>query len=151
LKPLKYIIIFFAVAFMLLQFYSPNYNTSDIKSSSHIENSTSINDTLQKFLSNTCYDCHSNNTNYPTYAKISPISWYINQHIEDGKKALNFSHWQTYSDSTKRDKIQKSIDLIKRRWMPMPEYALRHKNAMLSNSDIELFVNQLEKLKINLQ
>ncbi len=48
-----------------------------------------------------CFDCHSNNTNYPWYSKVAPISWYINSHIKKGRKILNFSKWNGYSKDEK--------------------------------------------------
>src|SRR5437899_13031043 len=49
-----------------------------------------------------CQDCHSANTNWPWYSQISPISWRIHEDVAQGRKFMDLSRWDTYTDSERR-------------------------------------------------
>lgn len=68
---------------------------------------------VRSLLKNACYDCHSNETVYPNYAYIAPISWAVKDHINEGREYLNFSEWGTYNKDIKQNAIQKSIETIR--------------------------------------
>ena len=86
-------------------------------------------------LLSSCYDCHSNNTNYPWYSKIQPIAWFLEGHIKEGKSELNFSEWANYSDRRKNSKLKSIISQIQDDKMPLLSYTIMHSDAVLSNSD----------------
>ncbi len=82
-------------------------------------------------LKRSCYDCHSNHTNWPWYSHIAPISWEVHSHVREGRTWLNFSIWNRYDNKKKQELykgIAKSID-----WkMPPVDYMWIHKNARLT-------------------
>jgi len=82
-----------------------------------------------------CYDCHSNNTVYPWYNKIQPISYLMENHIKEGKKELNFSNFGTYSKRKQKSKLKAIYNQIKDNEMPLWSYTLIHRNAKLFNKD----------------
>lgn len=86
---------------------------------------------IEKMLRNSCYDCHSNETKYPWYSNIAPVSWLINEHIRNGRRHLNFSIWNDYKGAKKNVKLEECIDMIKSGEMPMQGYVLFHSNADL--------------------
>lgn len=102
---------------------------------------------IQSLLKNSCYDCHSNNTNYPWYNKIQPISWFLEHHIKEGKKELNFSEFGGYSERRQKSKIKSVISQIKEEEMPLWTYTLIHSNSQLSENDKKLITNYLIQLK----
>ena len=53
-----------------------------------------------------CYDCHSNDTNWPWYSSIAPVSWSVSSHVEDGRQWLNFSIWNSYTINEQNKKIK---------------------------------------------
>ena len=65
--------------------------------------------TVQEILKSACYDCHSNETIYPDYAYIAPISWAIKDHINEGREHLNFSVWATYNKDLKKNMLENAI------------------------------------------
>ncbi|MHB1105334.1 MAG: heme-binding domain-containing protein [Lutibacter sp.] len=103
---------------------------------------------VQCLLKNSCYDCHSNFTNYPWYNKIQPVSWFLEYHIEEGKKELNFSEFGGYSTRRQKNKLKSIKSQIEKDKMPFLYYSLVHRDTKLSKKDKKLIYNWLYKLKI---
>jgi hypothetical protein len=101
-------------------------------------------------LQGSCYDCHSNNTSYPWYNRIQPVAWFLQSHITDGKKELNFNEWGMYSNRRKNSKLKSIISQIKDDEMPLSSYTIIHKDAKLSKSLKALVIGYLKKLKNSL-
>ena len=151
MNELKYILYFFLVVFLGIQFFSPDKNIGEINPIGSFENEIETPKEINDLLGRACYDCHSNNTNYPWYGNIAPVSWYVSSHVEGGKKTLNFSEWNKYTQQEKQEKIDKSADLIKRRWMPMREYLGQHHEALMTNEEVEKFANWFSNIKLELE
>ena len=81
-----------------------------------------------------CYDCHSNEIIYPWYSSVAPFSWVISGHIEEGRKAFNFSIWEKYSDSEKSEHL-KDIYRTVYAAMPLQSYIWLHKEAELTKEE----------------
>jgi hypothetical protein len=84
-----------------------------------------------------CYDCHSNHVNVPWYASIAPASFYIEKHVDLGRKWLNFSEWENYTEKEKDDKL-KGIFRTVYAAMPLASYTLLHEEAKLSKEEIKM-------------
>ena len=149
MNELKYILYFFVALFLAIQFKIPEKNIGEINPITSFENAVKVPEDIKHLLKNTCYDCHSNFTNYPWYADVAPMSWYISGHVDDGKLVLNFSEWSNYSLEEKQKKINKSADLIKRRWMPMHEYLGQHPEAIMTNDEVDKFASWFLNLKLD--
>jgi hypothetical protein len=82
-----------------------------------------------------CYDCHSNDTKWPWYSKIAPMSWSIVSHVDNGRKWLNFSIWESYK---KEEKSKKLREIFRAVYLAMPpsDYIYFHENASLSKEEI---------------
>ena len=106
---------------------------------------------IQNLLKNSCYDCHSNNTNYPWYNKIQPIGWLLENHIKDGKKDLNFSEFGIYSKRRQKSKLKSIINQIKKDEMPLYSYTLIHKDAKLSERNKKNLIDWLSKQKDSIE
>ncbi len=98
-------------------------------------------DSVKVILRNACYDCHSNNTDYPWYSNIQPIGWYLANHITKAKEDLNFSEFGGYSTRRQKSKLDAIGDEISNNGMPLPSYRLLHKNARLSENEKTLLIN----------
>jgi len=90
---------------------------------------------VQRILKISCYDCHSNNTNYPLYNKIQPVAWLLEYHIDEGKAELNFSEFGGYSKRRRKNKLKAIANQIKNEEMPLTSYTLIHSNAKLSEEE----------------
>ena len=74
---------------------------------------------VEALLKNSCVDCHSNETTYPWYTNIEPVSWWVKGHINRGRQTFNISEWQSYDASKKNHKINDCMEVIEKKWMPM--------------------------------
>ncbi|MCT7620748.1 heme-binding domain-containing protein [Aliarcobacter butzleri] len=89
---------------------------------------------IMDILRTACYDCHSNETVYPWYSYIAPFSWTISKHVKEGKKALNFSIWETYTEKEKEEHLKDIYRTIYAA-MPLQPYLLIHTKANISSED----------------
>ena len=150
-KHLKKIALALAVIFVGIQLIPTKLNLSDTISSSDFFEIYMAPQNIQKIIKTSCYDCHSNNTQYPWYSKIQPAAWLMERHINEGKEELNFSTFGDYSNRRKKGKLKSIISQIKDDEMPLWSYTLIHRNATLTEGD-KLILNQwLNKIKDSLK
>jgi hypothetical protein len=138
------------IAVVGIQFLPTTRNQSNDVFETDFTKTFIVPNNVQNLLKNSCYDCHSNNTNYPWYHKIQPVSWLLENHIKEGKKELNFNEFGAYSIRMQKSKLKSVINQIKENKMPLPTYALIHKDAKLSEADKELLIRWMNKLKDSL-
>ncbi|MFK5879591.1 MAG: heme-binding domain-containing protein [Flavobacteriaceae bacterium] len=98
-------------------------------------------------LKTSCYDCHSNNTVYPWYDKIAPVSWWVADHINEGKDELNFSEWASFSEKRKAKKLKEMIEELDEGEMPLTSYLITHGDAKLSSAQVEQLKNWVDTIK----
>ena len=108
-------------------------------------------DDIQTILKTSCYDCHSNNTLYPWYASIQPVAWWLNDHIEEGKKEINFNEFAGYSLRRQYKKLGEIIKQLKEDEMPLESYRLIHRNAVLSEPKKLSLSNWAQALRDTMQ
>ncbi|MGB5264670.1 MAG: heme-binding domain-containing protein, partial [Lutimonas sp.] len=85
----KILIALFAI-FLIIQFFRPEKNNSN-DLTHDVSKKYELPEEVNKILTVACNDCHSNRTEYPWYANVQPVAWWLNDHVVDGKKHLNFS------------------------------------------------------------
>lgn len=136
-----------AIGLIAIQFIQPARNASGQVLETDISKAVSIPDSVQMILKRACYDCHSNNTIYPFYAYIQPIGWLLNSHIEEGKSQLNFSDFGSLPKRRQASKLKSIANQIKDGAMPLPAYAMLHKNAVLGKTDKDLIINWANNTK----
>ena len=151
MKIVKIIALILLVGFVGIQFVPTDLNQSDTvpKTDFLLVNNTQEN--ISALLQESCYDCHSNNTEYPWYNKVQPVAWFLEDHINEGKEELNFNEWDAYSNRRKNSKLKSIISQVKDDEMPLASYTLIHKDAKLSNSEKTLIVDYMKNLKETLK
>ena len=87
-----------------------------------------------------CFDCHSNETEWPAYARIAPASWLVQHDVEEGRAVLNFSEWQRPQEKS-ADAVE---ELLEGEMPPLP-YRLMHAHARLSDADRDRLARGLAK------
>ena len=92
-------------------------------------------------LHRSCFDCHSNETKWPWYSYVAPMSWLVVSDVNDGRKHMNFSVWDTYSEKRKNHKIKECGEEVEEGEMPLWFYLPLHPEANLSPEDIETIVS----------
>lgn len=129
---LKKIIYVLIAALVIIQFIKPTRNVSAGPYPNDITTKFAMSDNVASTLKTACYDCHSNNTVYPWYANIQPVAWWLQHHVNDGKRHLNFNEFATYSAKKQRKKIEEINESVTEGWMPLGSYTWIHKNAILT-------------------
>ncbi len=86
-------------------------------------------------LRNSCYDCHSNQTRWAWYSRIAPISWIIVDHVDQGRRQINFSEWGSYYPLTRKRKLQWMQRALHKEVMPLWSYRLMHPGSRLTDAD----------------
>lgn len=125
-KIIKAILLVLMIALVVIQFIRPEKNNSGYDNVALFENETKPSLQVATILRENCYDCHSDQTQYPWYAEIAPFSFFLNDHIIDGKKHFNVSAWQSYSIKKKEHKLEEVVDVIENNEMPVWSYTLLH-------------------------
>lgn len=143
----KIIIILFIVL-VGIQFVPIQRNKSDIVSNADFFNVYNPPLTIKNILEISCYNCHSNNTNYRWYSYIQPVGMFLQSHIDEGKSELNFSEFKDYSSRMRNLKLNSIVNQLEDEKMPLPSYLILHKEAELSKSErknLILYINSLLK------
>lgn len=92
----------------------------------------------QTLVEQACYDCHSNETKWPWYSHVAPVSWIISREVHEGRRSLNYSEWSAYQEN-------ESIETILQGRMPPQQYSLFHPEARLSNAEKQTLIAGLKK------
>ncbi len=141
MKFFKLFFILLLVAFILIQFISIDKASPEFDPSTDFMNMENPPEELAQMLRATCYDCHSNETVWPWYSNIAPVSWAIEKHVLEGRDNLNFSYWGEFDDEDKAYVIEEIIEEMEDGSMPIPGYDFTHPKAKLSDEQKEkLFV-----------
>jgi len=134
------------IALVIAQFFSPEKNDGDPNVTTFIAE-TKPPAAVHKILKETCFDCHSNKTTYPWYNTITPINYWLAEHIEDGKKHLNFSNWSDYSIKKKEHKMDELHEEVEEGEMPLNSYTWTHIEANLTTEQISAVVTWGKKVQ----
>ncbi len=129
LKKILYVLL---AAFIIIQFIRPKQNISAGPFTNDVTTKFATSDDVALILKTSCYDCHSNNTKYPWYYHVQPVAWWLQDHVNEGKKELNFSEFATFTPKRQRKKFQEIDELVAEGEMPLESYTLIHKYAKLS-------------------
>ncbi|MEO8821449.1 MAG: heme-binding domain-containing protein [Ginsengibacter sp.] len=128
----KTILIILLIALIIIQFIRPVENKNEEIAQQQITANFQMPDSVHQILKVSCNDCHSNTTVYPFYFKIQPVAWFLANHIEDGKRHLNFSTFSTYPLWRQYDKFKDIVEQLKKDEMPLTSYTLIHRYAKLT-------------------
>jgi Haem-binding domain len=131
-KFFKRLLLILLLAFVILQFFRPKKNISEAASANDITKAYAVPTNVVASLQTSCYDCHSNNTKYPWYSHIQPVAWWLADHIEEGKKEINFNEFASYSPRRQYKKFKEINTQLEEDEMPLQSYTIIHGNAKLS-------------------
>src|SRR3989440_6835015 len=132
---LKWIAIALAVIFVGMQFIRPARSNPPVDQSQTIEAHTQMTPEVASILDRSCRDCHSNKTVWPWYTNVAPISWWLSNHVNDGRRDLNFSDWASLPADRQERKLRQICDEIQDGNMPLSSYLPMHPAARLSDQD----------------
>lgn len=143
----KKIFLALGAVLVVIQFVRPAKNDGDIATNA-MSKKYNIPENVQSILKQSCYDCHSNKTNYPWYANVQPVGWWIQySHVNDGRRHLNFSEFASYPEKRAKKKIEEIADEVRDGGMPLSSYTFMHHDAVLSQEQAKTLIDWAESLK----
>ena len=101
---------------------------------------------ITQLLKASCYDCHSNESKYPWYSNVAPVSWFLKHHIDEAREEVNFSEWGSFSEKRKAKKMEEIIEEVEEGEMPMTPYVMMHSEAKMSKAQRETFIKYFKSL-----
>jgi len=111
---------------------NPSTDPSRMLSARH-----AVPESVAQILDRACRDCHSNETEWPWYSHVAPVSWFVIDHVNHGRSHFNYSDWARYSPQEARNLLKDTCQLARESAMPLASYALMHRSAKLSQADVE--------------
>ncbi|MBT8273677.1 MAG: heme-binding domain-containing protein [Bacteroidia bacterium] len=151
MKILKKIGLFLLVVIVIAQFFGPDKNDGEIASVTTFFEETAPPEQVKLVLKESCFDCHSSHTRYPWYNNITPVNYWLADHIKHGKGHFDASKWSEYSAKKKDHKLEELIEMVKKKEMPLPSYTWTHGEANLSDEQIQAVVDWAENARIKYQ
>lgn len=143
-KALKIAAIILVIGFIVIQFFRPDFTNPPVNQEETLQAAITVPENVQAILSRSCSDCHTNETKYPWYSKIQPSAWFLKDHIDEGRRELNFSVWKTYQPRRQRKKLSEICEQVKSKEMPLPSYLWIHWGAKLSEAEIKTLCDWTE-------
>jgi hypothetical protein len=151
---LKKILTVLVLVFILIQFIRLDKNQSD-DLTYHISTKYTVPEKVNLLLKTSCNDCHSNYTRYPWYATVQPVAWWLDGHIKDGKKHLNFSEFTKLPIAVQNHKFDEIIEMVEEHEMPLASYTYLglHEEANLTKDERKALIDwskdEMARLKAN--
>lgn len=140
----KIILILFVVG-ILIQFFPIDKSLPATNKGMDFLNIKNTPESTAQLIKTACYDCHSNETVYPKYARVQPLGWFVQRHVDEGRKHLNFSTFSTYEPRVQAQKLDECADEIEQGEMPLGSYIVMHQEAKLTNEQKEELVTYFRK------
>lgn len=131
MKAIRITLLSLAVILIAIQFIPSGLPENVTPDAKHIANSNIISEPVIAQLRKSCFDCHSEQTEFPWYSKLAPSSWFLAGHINEGREYLNFSVWEDYSRREKIALLESIKEVVESEAMPLKSYLLIHRDAML--------------------
>ena len=151
---LKKILLGLVLVLVVIQFFRPERNESNDQTYA-ITTKYTVPQEVDAILKVSCNDCHSNKTEYPWYANVQPVAWWLDEHVVDGKRHLNFSEFTNRPIAIQNHKLEEVIEMVEEKEMPMEEYTYLglHSEANLTDAQRQVLIDwaksQMAYLKDN--
>jgi hypothetical protein len=126
------------IALVIIQFIRPERNSGIAANENDITHFTTVSPDVKTILETSCYDCHSDHTEYPWYTNIQPVGWWMTHHVNEGKAHLNFSTFNSYPVSKKMRRLKGTANEVTDGGMPLDSYLWIHHNAEMSDAQKKL-------------
>ncbi len=147
MKIIKKTFLFLLMVLGIAQFFGPDKNEGDVASVGAFLNETNPPENVKAILKAGCFDCHSNVTRYPWYSRITPVNYWMADHIKHGKKHFNVSNWEGSSVTRKDHKFEELIEMVEDKNMPPKSYTWMHTKGKLTNSQVLAVVDWAKQVR----
>jgi len=148
MKTIKKILWLLLIVFIIAQFFGPEKNEGELTSIDAFLEETNPPEDVKLILKEACYDCHSDVTRYPWYNKITPVNYWLADHVNHGKKHFNVSNWEGNSTKRKDHKFEELIEMVEDKSMPLESYTWAHSEAKLTDVQIAAVIDWAKKVRL---
>jgi len=148
MRILKRILWLLLIVLIIAQLFGPEKNQGDLVSIDAFYEGTNPSENIKLILKESCFDCHSDVTRYPWYFNITPVNYWMAEHVNDAKKHFNFSNWEGNSVKRKDHKFEELIEMVEDKEMPLPSYTWTHSEAKLSEDQINDILEWAKQVRI---
>lgn len=144
---MKKVLIVLLVAFIIIQFFPIDKTNPPVNEGMDFLRIKNTPEPIAKIIRNSCYDCHSNESQYPYYSNIQPFAWLVKNHIDEGRKELNFSTFATYDKRRQAHKLEESAEMLENKEMPLESYLIMHSDAKLTDEQRKQLAQYFKKIQ----
>lgn len=144
---IKRILLWSVLILVLIQFIPVDRTNPPVKQEQDFLVAENAPAEVRTLLRNACYDCHSNETKYPKYAYVAPISWIIKDHVNEGREHGNFSIWTTYNKDIQEHFMEEAAEEIEKGGMPLKSYTPWHEEANLNAAQKDVLINYFRSVR----
>jgi hypothetical protein len=131
---MKRVLYIVAALLLVAQFVQPDRTVKATDPSMDLLALTHPSPAIAAALRSACYDCHSNETQYPWYAYVTPLNWWIQKsHVEHGRHHFNMNAWGSYNTEDRAEIVEDAQKMLKEGEMPVPSYTWLHSDARLAD------------------
>ncbi|HEX8499544.1 MAG TPA: heme-binding domain-containing protein [Pyrinomonadaceae bacterium] len=134
-KVLKWAAVVLALLFLGAQFRRPDRTNPAVDERKTLRANTRLTPEVAAIFERSCNDCHSSETTWPWYSNVAPVSWFLQSHVEEGRRELSFSEWGTYAKRKRERKLHEICEQVESGRMPLKSYLPLHPSARLSDED----------------
>ena len=142
MRKLIFILILLAALFGLAQFIRPTISNPPVTLEVQVP------DSVRAVFRKSCYDCHSNETELKWFDKITPVNFLVADHIEDGRRALNFSNWDSLEAGAQKAMLFWSVNDMRNGEMPLQSYLTLHSAARINDQELSVIENYLTAVSV---
>ena len=136
----RIILLIIVIILILIQFIRPARNASAEASPKDIAAVYTVPDSVLSILKVSCFDCHSNHTIYPWYSNVQPVGWWLQKHVNDGKRHANYAEFGSYNVKRQAKVLGETVEQLKRSEMPLNSYLWIHKDAILTEAQKQTLI-----------
>jgi len=137
-KVMRWLVIVLACLFIAAQFSTPARTNPAMDQSFALQSHVQVTPQVASILDRSCRDCHSNNTRWPWYSHVAPVSWFVIDHVNHGRNHLNFSEWGRYNQREAEGMLSEICREVKSGSMPLSSYTPLHPGSKLSADDVKI-------------
>ena len=120
-----------------VQLIRPDTDRPKVDPARSLWNDRRVDPRVVGILRRACANCHSYETEWPWYARIAPVSWWLASHVNHGREKLNFDNWPSAAAT---DQMEEIYDSVEKEKMPLRSYLLLHPEARLSQADRDVLM-----------
>jgi hypothetical protein len=135
---MRWVVIVGACCFIVSQFFGPAKTNPATDSSLSIESRIQVTPQVAAILDRSCNDCHSNKTRWPWYSNVAPVSWFVIDHVDEGRQNLNLSEWGRYTQREVDGLLEQICREVQAGGMPLSSYTPLHPGSKLFADDVKI-------------